>query len=225
MTVRFGFYLIQTRLDAWYYSGGANSRNDPWVYRPGIFTRNMQRDGIDDKATFYTGTMVSSHMCGRKSIFPCANIPVEEAGDYTDVIPYADLTRSSINFQMYTRLSGRIACARVARRALESFFQCVLVINVSTAPLQLPIRFERVPSHPKHSQHLKILIPSLGAYNAVTILGPPCRQRASTQVRLSVHVRFGPDSTTMRAGMMVPDVQITLSPIVPMKEEGFRIGQ
>ncbi|KAJ7237412.1 hypothetical protein C8J57DRAFT_1247190 [Mycena rebaudengoi] len=63
--------------------GGANNRNDPWVYRPGIFIRNMQRDGIDDKATFYTGTMMSSHMRGRKSIF-------------------------SINFQMYTRLSGRM---------------------------------------------------------------------------------------------------------------------
>ncbi|KAJ7214144.1 hypothetical protein C8J57DRAFT_1483305, partial [Mycena rebaudengoi] len=59
--------------------GGANNRNDPWVYRPGIFIRNMQRDGIDDKATFYTGTMMSSHMRGRKSIFSCANIQVEEA--------------------------------------------------------------------------------------------------------------------------------------------------
>ncbi|KAJ7201472.1 hypothetical protein C8J57DRAFT_1486429, partial [Mycena rebaudengoi] len=58
--------------------GGANNRNDPWVYRPGIFIRNMQRDGIDDKATFYTGTMMSSHMRGRKS-FSCANILVEEA--------------------------------------------------------------------------------------------------------------------------------------------------
>lgn len=26
--------------------GGANNRDDPWVYRPGIFVRNMQRDGM-----------------------------------------------------------------------------------------------------------------------------------------------------------------------------------
>ncbi|KAJ6510972.1 methanol oxidase [Mycena sanguinolenta] len=62
-----------------HYEGGANNRDDPWVvrsrsHRPGIFVRNMQRDGINDKATFYTDTMASSHMRGRKSIVPCANI-------------------------------------------------------------------------------------------------------------------------------------------------------
>jgi len=71
--------------------GGANNRDDPWVYRPGIFVKNMQRDGINDKATFYTDTMASSHLRGRQSIVPCANIL---GGG------------SSINFQMYTRASG-----------------------------------------------------------------------------------------------------------------------
>ncbi|KAF7358559.1 Alcohol oxidase [Mycena venus] len=71
--------------------GGANNRDDPWVYRPGIFVRNMQRDGINDKATFYTDTKASSYMRGRKSIVPCANIL---GGG------------SSINFQMYTRASA-----------------------------------------------------------------------------------------------------------------------
>ncbi|THH29566.1 hypothetical protein EUX98_g4623 [Antrodiella citrinella] len=71
--------------------GGANNRDDPWVYRPGIYVRNMQRDGVNDKATFYTDTMASSHMRGRRSIVPCANIL---GGG------------SSINFQMYTRASA-----------------------------------------------------------------------------------------------------------------------
>ncbi|KAJ7583061.1 GMC oxidoreductase-domain-containing protein [Mycena floridula] len=71
--------------------GGANNRDDPWVYRPGIFVKNMQKDGINDKATFYTDTMASSHMRGRQSIVPCANIL---GGG------------SSINFQMYTRASA-----------------------------------------------------------------------------------------------------------------------
>jgi len=71
--------------------GGANNRDDPWVYRPGIFVKNMQRDGINDKATFYTDTKASSHLRGRQSIVPCANIL---GGG------------SSINFQMYTRASG-----------------------------------------------------------------------------------------------------------------------
>jgi alcohol oxidase len=71
--------------------GGANNRDDPWVYRPGIYVKNMQQDGINDKATFYTDTMASSHMRGRRSIVPCANIL---GGG------------SSINFQMYTRASA-----------------------------------------------------------------------------------------------------------------------
>nr|6H3G_A Chain A, Alcohol oxidase [Phanerodontia chrysosporium]6H3G_B Chain B, Alcohol oxidase [Phanerodontia chrysosporium]6H3G_C Chain C, Alcohol oxidase [Phanerodontia chrysosporium]6H3G_D Chain D, Alcohol oxidase [Phanerodontia chrysosporium]6H3G_E Chain E, Alcohol oxidase [Phanerodontia chrysosporium]6H3G_F Chain F, Alcohol oxidase [Phanerodontia chrysosporium]6H3G_G Chain G, Alcohol oxidase [Phanerodontia chrysosporium]6H3G_H Chain H, Alcohol oxidase [Phanerodontia chrysosporium]CDG66232.1 len=71
--------------------GGANNRDDPWVYRPGIYVRNMQRNGINDKATFYTDTMASSYLRGRRSIVPCANIL---GGG------------SSINFQMYTRASA-----------------------------------------------------------------------------------------------------------------------
>ncbi|OJT04406.1 Alcohol oxidase 1 [Trametes pubescens] len=71
--------------------GGANNRDDPWVYRPGIYVRNMQRDGVNDKATFYEDSMQSSHLRGRRSIVPCANIL---GGG------------SSINFQMYTRASA-----------------------------------------------------------------------------------------------------------------------
>jgi len=71
--------------------GGANNKDDPWVYRPGIYVKNMQNDGVNDKATFYTDTKESSYMRGRKSIVPCANIL---GGG------------SSINFQMYTRASA-----------------------------------------------------------------------------------------------------------------------
>jgi len=71
--------------------GGANNKDDPWVYRPGIYVRNMQKDGVNDKATFYTDTMKSSYLRGRQSIVPCANIL---GGG------------SSINFQMYTRASA-----------------------------------------------------------------------------------------------------------------------
>jgi len=70
---------------------GANNNDDPWVYRPGVYVKNMQRDGVNDKATFYTDTEASPHLRGRKSIVPCANIL---GGG------------SSINFQMYTRASA-----------------------------------------------------------------------------------------------------------------------
>lgn len=71
-----------------------NNRDDPWVYRPGIYVRNMQRDGMcvlsnvlvlvtstddfdgsNDKATFYTDTMESSYMRGRRSIVPSVPLP------------------------------------------------------------------------------------------------------------------------------------------------------
>ncbi|TFK61283.1 alcohol oxidase [Pluteus cervinus] len=70
---------------------GANNRDDPWVYRPGIYVRNMQQNGINDKATFYVDSEPSEHLRGRRSIVPCANIL---GGG------------SSINFQMYTRASA-----------------------------------------------------------------------------------------------------------------------
>jgi len=71
--------------------GGANNKDDPWVYRPGVFVKNMQQDGVNDKATFYTDTKPSQYLRGRQSIVPCANIL---GGG------------SSINFQMYTRASA-----------------------------------------------------------------------------------------------------------------------
>ncbi|KAL1728379.1 choline dehydrogenase [Schizophyllum commune] len=77
--------------------GGANNRDDPWVYRPGIYVKNMQRDGVNDKATFYTDTMKSSHLRGRRSIVPCANILGGGSRQVHRII---------INFQMYTRASA-----------------------------------------------------------------------------------------------------------------------
>ncbi|KAK4703474.1 hypothetical protein P7C70_g2739, partial [Phenoliferia sp. Uapishka_3] len=84
---------LATRPEACVFFASASVANawDPWVYRPGIYVKNMMRDGINDKATFYTDTEESSHLRGRKSIVPCANIL---GGG------------SSINFQMYTRASA-----------------------------------------------------------------------------------------------------------------------
>ncbi|KAJ3767607.1 GMC oxidoreductase-domain-containing protein [Lentinula raphanica] len=87
--------------------GGANNRDDPWVYRPGIYVRNMQQDGINDKATFYKDTMASSYLRGRQSIVPCANIL---GGG------------SSINFQMYTRASASDWDRRLDRAGQVSFY-------------------------------------------------------------------------------------------------------
>ncbi|CDK24354.1 unnamed protein product [Kuraishia capsulata CBS 1993] len=67
---------------------GENNLNNPWVYLPGIYPRNMQLDS--KTATFYTAEP-SPHLNGRRAIVPCANIL---GGG------------SSINFMMYTRGSA-----------------------------------------------------------------------------------------------------------------------
>jgi alcohol oxidase len=68
--------------------GGENNLNNPWVFRPGIFPRNMKLDS--KTATFYE-SRPSKWLGGRKAIVPCANIL---GGG------------SSINFMMYTRASA-----------------------------------------------------------------------------------------------------------------------
>nr|AAV66466.1 alcohol oxidase B [Pichia sp. BZ159] len=68
--------------------GGENNINNPWVYLPGVYPRNMRLDS--KTATFYS-SRPSPHLNGRRAIVPCANIL---GGG------------SSINFLMYTRASA-----------------------------------------------------------------------------------------------------------------------
>lgn len=51
--------------------GGENNLNNPWVFRPGIYPRNMKLDS--KTATFYE-SRPSEWLAGRKAIVPCANI-------------------------------------------------------------------------------------------------------------------------------------------------------
>jgi alcohol oxidase len=67
---------------------GENNLNNPWVYRPGIFPRNMKLDSRT--ATFYQ-SRPSKWLSGRGAIVPAAHIL---GGG------------SSINFMMYTRASA-----------------------------------------------------------------------------------------------------------------------
>ena len=68
----------------------------------------MQRDGVNDKATFYTDTMKSSHLRGRRSIVPCANILGGGSRRVESYYLLVVLSKEnlSINFQMYTRASA-----------------------------------------------------------------------------------------------------------------------
>ncbi|KAG8666513.1 Alternative oxidase, mitochondrial precursor [Fusarium poae] len=67
---------------------GESNLNNPWVYRPGIYPRNMK---LDSKTASFYKSRPSKHLAGRSATVPCAHIL---GGG------------SSINFMMYTRASA-----------------------------------------------------------------------------------------------------------------------
>ncbi|CZS97449.1 probable alcohol oxidase [Rhynchosporium graminicola] len=68
--------------------GGESNLNNPWVFRPGIYPRNMK---LDSKTASFYYSRPSEWLGGRKAVVPCAHIL---GGG------------SSINFMMYTRASA-----------------------------------------------------------------------------------------------------------------------
>lgn len=67
---------------------GEDNLNNPWVFRPGIYPRNMK---LDSKTASFYYSRPSEWLDGRRAIVPCAHIL---GGG------------SSINFMMYTRASA-----------------------------------------------------------------------------------------------------------------------
>ncbi|KAH7131153.1 GMC oxidoreductase-domain-containing protein [Dactylonectria macrodidyma] len=67
---------------------GENNLNNPWVFRPGIYPRNMK---LDSKTASFYESRPSKWLAGRKAVVPAAHIL---GGG------------SSINFMMYTRASA-----------------------------------------------------------------------------------------------------------------------
>lgn len=67
---------------------GESNLNNPWVYRPGIYPKNMK---LDSKTASFYESRPSKWLAGRKAVVPCAHIL---GGG------------SSINFMMYTRASA-----------------------------------------------------------------------------------------------------------------------
>lgn len=67
---------------------GEDNLNNPWVFRPGIYPRNMK---LDSKTASFYYSRPSEWLDGRRAIVPCAHVL---GGG------------SSINFMMYTRASA-----------------------------------------------------------------------------------------------------------------------
>ena len=76
---------LDHKLQVLLIEAGESNLNNPWVYRPGIYPRNMKLDS--KTATFYY-SRPSEWLDGRRAVVPCAHIL---GGG------------SSINFMMYTR--------------------------------------------------------------------------------------------------------------------------
>jgi len=79
---------LDHKLQVLVIEAGENNLNNPWVYRPGIYPRNMKLDS--KTATFYY-SRPSEWLDGRRAVVPAAHIL---GGG------------SSINFMMYTRASA-----------------------------------------------------------------------------------------------------------------------
>jgi len=79
---------LDHKLQVLLIEGGESNLNNPNVYRPGIFPRNMK---LDSKTASFYYSRPSKWLGGRKAVVPCAHIL---GGG------------SSINFMMYTRASA-----------------------------------------------------------------------------------------------------------------------
>lgn len=51
--------------------GGENNLNNPWVFRPGIYPRNMK---LDSRTASFYHSRPSEHLGGRQAIVPCAHV-------------------------------------------------------------------------------------------------------------------------------------------------------
>ncbi|KAA6411370.1 MAG: GMC oxidoreductase [Lasallia pustulata] len=79
---------LDHKLQVLLIEGGEDNLNNPWVYRPGIYPRNMK---LDSKTASFYYSRPSEWLGGRRAVVPCAHIL---GGG------------SSINFMMYTRASA-----------------------------------------------------------------------------------------------------------------------
>ncbi len=50
---------------------GESNLNNPWVFRPGVYPRNMK---IDSKTASFYESRPSKWLAGRKAVVPCAHI-------------------------------------------------------------------------------------------------------------------------------------------------------
>ncbi|KAL7269090.1 Alternative oxidase, mitochondrial precursor [Rhizina undulata] len=79
---------LDPKLKVLLIEAGESNLNNPWIFRPGIYPRNMK---LDSKTASFYYSKPSEHLGGRRAIVPCAHVL---GGG------------SSINFMMYTRASA-----------------------------------------------------------------------------------------------------------------------
>jgi len=79
---------VDRNLQVMLIEAGESNLNNPWVFRPGIYPRNMK---LDSKTASFYYSRPSEWLGGRRAVVPCAHIL---GGG------------SSINFMMYTRASA-----------------------------------------------------------------------------------------------------------------------
>jgi alcohol oxidase len=83
---------------------GESNLNNPWVFRPGIYPRNMK---LDSKTASFYESRPSKWLAGRKAVVPCAHI-LGGGSSINFLVSqyYLSSTIISDRFQMYTRASA-----------------------------------------------------------------------------------------------------------------------
>lgn len=62
---------LDPKLTVLLIEGGENNLNNPWVFRPGIYPRNMK---LDSRTASFYHSRPSEHLGGRRAIVPCAHV-------------------------------------------------------------------------------------------------------------------------------------------------------
>lgn len=83
---------------------GESNLNNPWVFRPGIYPRNMK---LDSKTASFYESRPSKWLAGRKAVVPCAHI-LGGGSSINFLVSqyYLSSTIISDRLQMYTRASA-----------------------------------------------------------------------------------------------------------------------
>lgn len=71
LTDRYRLANLDHNLKVLLIEAGESNLNNPWVFRPGVYPKNMK---LDSKTASFYESRPSKWLAGRKAVVPCAHI-------------------------------------------------------------------------------------------------------------------------------------------------------